>query len=76
MLNANLQNTKVTLGQVQDKISFIYQNLTSSMISQNASVQEQLLNITKMEGPQVNCCYANRFKLRELTFGYLVFKYR
>ena len=76
LLNANLQNTKVTLGQALDEISFSYQNLTSILISQNATVQEQLLNITKMEGPQVNCCYANRFKLRELTFGYLFFKYR
>lgn len=52
-LNTNLSNTKVTLQQVQDQVSFSYQNLTSIMASQNSIVQEQLLNISKMEGPQV-----------------------
>lgn len=52
-LNSNLSNTKVTLQQVQDQVSFSYQNLTSIMASQNSIVQEQLLNISKMEGPQV-----------------------
>ncbi|XP_011448475.3 uncharacterized protein [Magallana gigas] len=51
-LNTNLSNTKVTLQQVQDQVSFSYQNLTSIMASQNSIVQEQLLNISKMEGPQ------------------------
>lgn len=51
-LNSNLSNTKVTLQQVQDQVSFSYQNLTSIMASQNSIVQEQLLNISKMEGPQ------------------------
>lgn len=52
-LNTNLSNTKVTLQLVQDQVSFSYQNLTSIMASQNSIVHEQLLNISKMEGPQV-----------------------
>lgn len=51
-LNSNLSNTKVTLQQVHDQVSFSYQNLSSIMASQNSIVQEQLLNISKMEGPQ------------------------
>ncbi|XP_062595551.1 uncharacterized protein LOC134256889 [Saccostrea cucullata] len=51
-LQTNLQNTKTDIIQVEDHLSYSFQNLTSIIESQNATFQEQLLNISKMQGPQ------------------------